>query len=125
MNITQHRIIVVALIVLVVFTVSRINCIFLKIGGLPDLLRENDRPRSRWLFLFGGNICTTCPIGEFIFKAAKADDISFVFPYNTGNTDIDNFRRVFLVKGQIITEVKLDKFYMTVCRCLKKYKKTC
>jgi hypothetical protein len=123
-NKTLTKIIIIAAIILAVFCVSRINCIVLGLYGLPDKLKADINGKTQWLFLYGGNICPTCPTGEYVFKIAKDKSISYVFPGDYKKNDVDNFTRSFPVKGQIlIADKELAKFYAAICRCVRKSKK--
>ena len=124
MNEISQKIIIISIFATGVVGLSRFNCIRVKIAGLPDIMKNIDAAQNRWLFLYGGNICATCPTGMFIYKVACDSNVWFVFPPEYGQVDVENFRRAFSIKGHIqIADSRLDAFYVRLCRCLKKKKK--
>ncbi len=89
--------------VLAIYLISNYYpCLILKISNLPErIIREKEKQTGIILFLYG-NICANCPSGSFLYSLRGEKNIMFVVPSDFSSNDIENLRRTFSLKGQII-----------------------
>jgi len=107
----RRLIIVVVMFIFItngIFPLNQSKPSFESITFSPDLEKLIDDHTSNVLFLFGIICVGGCPIGNYIQKVKNQEDVIYILPLKSTETDISNFRRGLKVKGKIISANQKD-----------------
>ena len=98
---------IILAVILILLTTGISPCIqskpsFESIALAPELEERLDENTTHVLFLFGIICVGGCPIGNYIQKIKNQEDVVYILPLRSTESDISNFRRGLQVKGKIL-----------------------
>jgi hypothetical protein len=115
------RVLVLVFIVLIFVSYRSYYCFILRLTPLPEeIVRINGSVPEQLLFLYGKNICVTCPVGKYLVEYNDNERIAYIVPLDFTECEKENLAVAFNLKGKIINgNAKIEAFLKKVLSCLK------
>ena len=99
----SYRVLIVVFFVGVALIINSFSCILLSINGTPKLISNNSKGEiAKIVFLYGENLCGTCPSGSFLWSIKDRQDIIFIVPKELNRYEKENLKNAFLLTGNVI-----------------------
>lgn len=111
--------IIIILSVSILFYIANIQCFYLKFISLPkEFKRYLDEDSNEIVFLFGNNLCATCPSGHYLLSIGSSNRAIYIVPNSFNQNDIENLRYAFDIRGKIIIGgIQREDFFKRISRC--------
>ncbi|NIR04327.1 MAG: hypothetical protein GTN82_02755 [Candidatus Aminicenantes bacterium] len=97
---TIFRVLFVVLVILIFLVVKYHDCLIFEFSMTPEIFLKNKDKRNA-VILYGSGICGSCPTGKRLLFLKDEYDLLLIVPEEFSDTDIENLRDVFSLKGKI------------------------
>ena len=87
-----------------------------------NLIFDNTITNNKWdgIFLYGKNLCGTCPAGGFIYRINENKNMIYIVSEDFSSYDMENLRYSFDIKGKVIKgETEINNFLKKITSCSK------
>lgn len=112
-------IIIMALSYLICQKMGYYSCIRIKILSIPEKMKTSDNGENMILILYG-NAYANCSSGNIIYSLRGDQNLTVIVPNDFSSNDIENLKRKFSLKGQIIKGgQKTEQILRDFAKCRK------
>jgi hypothetical protein len=95
------RFLFVIVIIVIFMSFGYYNCLYVKFASVEDFLKVKGK-ESTVVILYGSGVCNSCSAGKYIYSIREDKDVTYIVPENFKESDIENLKDVFGLKGRIL-----------------------
>ena len=97
----KFRLLFIGLVVIIFLLINQFPCILFHFSSLPVNIKTSPG-KQEMVILYGTGLCLSCFSGQYLYRLREKTDLLLVVPFEFEDTDIQNLKDVFMLKGKVI-----------------------